>query len=180
MTWTVRLRSHAEIDAGRILESAAFEEPAPAMDAYRAMLGRADLLGQPVAAVFKPPVGFDGTRANVSTFFSRFDVPVGAGRIDPRDPRLDPLLSRAEADRIAQTPPPAGMAPHDWEADPRPLRDCLHEWRARSGWTWEQVAGELRTPLPDLKGWMKGDEPPSGAALRRMMALIDRVRGIGL
>ena len=70
---------------------------------------------------------------------------------------------------------------HDWETDPRPLADCLREWRERHGWSWQQVADELREPLATVQGLAKGREPKTGSkARRRLMTLIDWHTGSSL
>jgi len=64
---------------------------------------------------------------------------------------------------------------HDWETDPRPYDQVLRAWRERHGWTWQQVADELREPLTTTQAHAKGRYTPPDAALRkRLMALIDQ------
>lgn len=139
------------------------------MTAYRALLARSDLDGQAVAAVFKPPRGYDGGTSNVATYFSRFDRDIGDGRIDAADPRLDPFASRAAADQIAMSLPPHVVK---WEEDPRPLSECLRSWAKGHGWTRAQAAGELRVPLDTYQGWCAG-KSATAMMVRRMMDLID-------
>ncbi len=128
-SWIVRLRSH---DGGGILEKASYGTPDAAMSAYRALLAREDLDGQPVAAVFKPPAGMV-QGGNVSTFYSRFDRPLGSGRIAPDDPRLDPHATADEAHRVADTPSPEQALPVDWEADERPFAEVCKAWAKATG-----------------------------------------------
>lgn len=173
MTWTTRLRAHAD---GRITEAAKHATPEAAMAAYRLLLAREDLAGQPMAAVFKPPAGAVGT-GNVATFFSRFDRPLGQGRIAPDDPRLDPWATHDDAARIADTLPPSTptRAIHDWEADPRPLAECLREWQ-RSRGSREGAAAALRVPLTTYHGWMAGRGAAQEGLIRLAMTLLDHQR----
>lgn len=63
---------------------------------------------------------------------------------------------------------------HDWEADPRPLADCLKVWHKANGWTRDQAAAELRVPRSTYDGWCAGRFRPAEGSIRRLMALIDR------
>lgn len=148
MTWTVRLRRHAD---GRIIESATYTDPGAAMAAYRTLLGRRDLDGQPLAAVFKPPAGPSGNHA---TFFSRFDGEVGAGRISPDDPRLDPAATREEADAIASSPPPARSPAN------RMTSEEFAAIRKRLGLTQAQLAQVLDYAHPVSVSLMERDSNP--------------------
>ena len=176
MTWTVRLTSFADGEQGRILETATYRTPDAALAAYRALLARGEFEGQPLAAVFKPPRDLVQP-GNSSTWFSRFDREIGAGRIDPDDQRLDPWTPRAEAERIALTPPErqAVPDPHDWETDPRPLGECLKSWHRARGLTRDQAAAELGVPLSTYNGWCLGRPAERELTIRRLMTLLGLV-----
>lgn len=62
---------------------------------------------------------------------------------------------------------------HDWEADPRSYDECLCDWRGRHGWTWQQVADELREPLATIQMHVKGRYPADTRQRRRLMTLVD-------
>lgn len=66
------------------------------------------------------------------------------------------------------------MTPNDWEADPRPLADCLKAWHGGHGWGRELAAAELRVPVSTYNGWCAGRSCPHDGAIRRLMTLIDR------
>lgn len=172
MTWTVRLRAHAD---GLLIERATYGTPEAAMDAYRVLLARPDLSGQPVAAVFKPPAGAV-ERGNRSTWFSRFDRALGEGRLHPHDMRLDPWTGQGEAERIAMTSPELEADPelHDWEADPRSFGACLKAWHAAHQWTRDEAAAELRASRGTYDNWCDGRSAASESSVRRLMTLIDR------
>lgn len=63
----------------------------------------------------------------------------------------------------------------DWEADSRPLRDCLKAWHGGHGWTRDQAAGELRVPRSTYDGWCAGRQAEREPTIRRLMTLIDRL-----
>lgn len=169
MTWTVRLRAHAN---GRIVENATFEAPDAAMIAYRALLNRDDLVGKPLAAVFKPPHGVDPS-GNVATLFSRFDMPIGYGRIAADDPRLDPFITKLAGDDLTMSAPPE--APNvNWEADPRKFAECLRDWNASLPGGQTGAARELRVPLTVYTRWCEGHTTKVEGAIRRLMTLIDK------
>lgn len=73
-------------------------DPAAALTAYRALLNRADLAGQPCAA--RLVVG------GRSLFYSEFDKPIGRGRIHPDAP-LSLAVDKAGADALAAWTPRA-------------------------------------------------------------------------
>ncbi|ACS39670.1 MULTISPECIES: hypothetical protein [Methylorubrum] len=169
MTWHVRLRAH---DGGEILERASYGSSEAAMDAYRLLLGREELVGQPLAAVLRPPAGVVA-EGNVSNWFSRFDRPLGQGRIGPDDPRLDPYADPATAEQALNSAAPAAPAAADWEADPRPLSDCLKAWaRTRGGR--DAAAAALRLSRKTFDGWCDGRGAGQEAMVRRLMTLTDR------
>jgi hypothetical protein len=64
--------------------------------------------------------------------------------------------------------------PHDWEADPRPLADCLKAWHAARGWTRNRAAAELRAPRSTYDGWCAGRPAGFEGTIRRLMTLLDR------
>ncbi|MCJ2040837.1 hypothetical protein MKK55_18055 [Methylobacterium sp. J-059] len=169
MAWTVRLRAHGD---GRILENATFTTPSAAMEAYRLLLDREDLVGQPLAAVFKPPRGAvdDG---NIATWFSRFDRELGEGRIAGDDDRLDPWADANATSSALNERAPRAPAAVDWEADARPFSDCLKVWaKARGGR--DAAAAALRVSRKTFDGWCDGRSAAQEAMARRLMTLIDR------
>lgn len=168
MSWIVRLR---DVD-GRVLETASYGSPSAAMDGYRLLLAREDLVGQPVAAVFKPPRGAVGDGGNLSTWFSRFDEPLGAGRIGPDDPRLNPWAREIDARAAVNSPAPveAVSSSHDWEADERPLSDCLKAWAKSIGGR-DAAAAALRVSRKTYDGWCDGRGAGQEGMVRRLMTL---------
>lgn len=164
MNWHVRLRAH---DGGEILERASYGSPEAAMDAYRLLLGREDLIGQPMAAVFRPPPGVVG-QGTQSNWFSRFDRPLGEGRIGPDDPRLDPYADQMTAERALNSAAPASL---DWEADERPLSDCLKVWARLQGGR-DAAAAALRVSRKTFDGWCDGRGASQERMVRRLMTLI--------
>lgn len=73
---------------------------------------------------------------------------------------------------------PAQSAPHDWEADPRPLADCLKEWQLRvnSGREYgarQTAAAALRIGDATYANYLKGRPTPYEGMIRRVMTLID-------
>lgn len=66
---------------------------------------------------------------------------------------------------------------HNWEADHRPLADCLKDWHGRHRWGREAAAHELRTPVSTYNGWCAGRPCAQEGAIRRLMTLIDRTDG---
>lgn len=67
---------------------------------------------------------------------------------------------------------------HDYEADPRPLAECLKEWQValNGGRIWgapARAAAELRAELPTYKGWIIGRSPSESheRLIRRMMTI---------
>lgn len=169
MTWTVRLRAHAD---GRIVENATFQAPDAAMIAYRALLNRKDLIGKPLAAVFKPPHGVD-PNGNVATLFSRFDMPIGYGRIAADDPRLDPFITKDAGDDLTMSGMPA-QPDIDWESDPREFAECLTAWHASLPGGQATAAHELRVSLAVFKSWCEGRTTRFEGPIRRLMSFIDK------
>ncbi|KST61234.1 hypothetical protein AO398_00680 [Methylobacterium sp. GXS13] len=170
MPWMVRLRAH---DGGEILERASFGSPSAAMDAYRLLLRREDLIGEPLTAVFKPPRGATGSDGNTSNWFSRFDRELGQGRIGPDDPRLDPFANSNDAYGAVNSPAPKPPAPVDWEADGRPFAEVLKDWaRTRGGRN--AAAAVRRVGRKTFDGWCGGRGAAQEAMARRLMTLADR------
>lgn len=65
--------------------------------------------------------------------------------------------------------------PHDWETDPRPITECLKEWRGAHGWTWAETAERIGEKLATVQQWGKaGREPRNTMPTRIIMTLIDR------
>lgn len=168
VTWIVRLRQHD----GRIVETASYGSPIAAMDAYRLLLSREDLVGEPLAAVFKPPRGAV-TDGNSSTWFSRFDRGIGDGRTSPDDPRLDPFARLERVHEVLHSRPPE-VVPIDWEADARPFPEALKAWHADRGLTRDQASAELRVPRSTYDGWCAGRPCDREATIRRLMTLTQR------
>lgn len=83
-------------DGRRLSDRVKVNNPEHALEAFRELLRRADLVGQDVAARF--------VVENRSLYFSRFDQPVGEGRIHPDAP-LRANASRDEADSLARWKP---------------------------------------------------------------------------
>lgn len=162
--WKIDLRWHD----GRLTDRTETPDAALAVEAFRALLRREDLEGQPVAARMVSPA----TRKSV--YFSRFDGAPGTLRIHPDAP-IDPFADR---DRTAEAAEwrPARQEPHDWEADHRPYDACLKDWRQRHGWTWAQTAEHLREKPSTLKLHADGRFPADTRQRRRLMTLIDRTQ----
>ncbi|MCJ2023237.1 hypothetical protein [Methylobacterium sp. J-067] len=162
------MRAHGD---GKIVENATFKTPEAAMAAYRLLLDREDLVGQPMAAVFKPPrdVIEAGNRA---TWFSRYDRDLGQGRIAGDDPRLDPLARGYDADSALNSPGLRRAWPVDWEADERPLAECLKAWAKVRGGR-DTAAAALRVSRKTFDGWCDGRGAGQEAMVRRLMTLTD-------
>lgn len=61
-----------------------------------------------------------------------------------------------------------------WEADTRPLGECLKAWHSAHGWTREQAAAELRVAVGTYHHWCSGLRSSAVEGMvRRMMDLID-------
>lgn len=168
MPWTVRLRAHAD---GEIIENATFGTPSAAMDAYRLLLDREDLVGQPLAAVFKPPRGAVSD-SNLATWFSRFDRELGQGRIAGDDPRLDPWADANATSSALNSPAPRRAGRVDWEADERPLAECLKAWAKVRGGR-DGAAAALRVSRKTFDGWCDGRGAGQETMIRRLMVLTD-------
>lgn len=160
MSWKIDLRWHD----GRLTERTETGDPDIAVAAFRALLGRDDLDGQPVAARMVSPL----TRRSI--YFSRFDGRPGLTRLHPAAP-IDPHADRDMTAEAACVP-----TMHDWETDPRPYDACIKDWRTRHGWTWRQVADELREPLGTVQRHAKGNFAADTLQRRRLMTLIDSCR----
>jgi hypothetical protein len=91
MLFRVYLRSHAPNEVGKIdmASRTVTHNPQAAIIAYRELLARTDLIGQPCAAVL--------SRDRSALFFSRFDQELGSGRLSADDLRLDPMMDKDEA-----------------------------------------------------------------------------------
>lgn len=171
MTWKIDLRSHDGSDTGQITERSETADVAIAEAAYRALLGREDLIGQPIAARLVSPI------SRKSIYFSRFDRDIGEGRIHPGAP-LD-LMAARDMTAVATRWRPPVLPLHDWEADPRPWAKVIHAWGlslngGRVHGARDRVAEELRSPRDTVDSWYSGKRvPPGEAALRRLMTLID-------
>lgn len=83
----------------RLTDRTQTSEPATALDAYRELLRREDLVGRDVAARF--------VVAGRSLYFSDFAKPIGLGRIHPDAPIIADATSE-EAATLAAWRPPSG------------------------------------------------------------------------
>lgn len=148
MIFRVYLRSHAPNETGRVdLDSKTnTSNPEAAVQAYRALLGRDDLIGEPLAAVLSTD--------RSAKYFSRFDRGIGRGRIHPDAP-LDPFRKDNGTAEATAWRPEASLV-RDWEADPRALADCLKEWHGRPGWSRQRATDELRIAKSTYDGWCAG------------------------
>ena len=173
MSFKVYLRSHAPDEVGRIDPESRTNtaDARVAVKAYRELLARDDLEGQPWAAVLSVPRGLT-TGGGRSLYFSRFDRPFGLGRIHPDAP-IDAFADPEKAEQIAKWQPSGPV--HDWENDPRPFGECLKAWHASHNWTRDQAAEELRMPRSTYDSLCSGRKADREAGLRRLMTLIDRL-----
>jgi len=87
MVWRVYLRSHDFPHEGEVSERMLTHDPEEAVSAYRALLRRDDLTGQPMTARMTSDI------AGGAIYTSRFDRESGRGRIHPEAP-LDPLADQ--------------------------------------------------------------------------------------
>lgn len=167
--WKIDLRWHD----GRLTDRTVTDDAAMAEAAYRALLRRDDLGGQPVAARMVSPI----TRRSI--YYSRFDEAPGITvRIHPDAP-LDLMADRdMTAEAVAWRP----AAMHDWETDPRPLADCLKEWQAalNGGLSYgSRPVGQEALRIESAEtyaGLLKGRATPYERTIRLAMTLIDRER----
>lgn len=166
--WRVYLRRH---DGGEVTDKTVTADMTAAEAAYRALLARDDLAGEPVAAVVSAATG-SRSGGGKSIYFSRFDRPFGGGRIHPAAP-LDLCRQDDGTSEASRWVPPAES--HDWEADPRPFAECLKAWHTRPGWSRDRAAAELRTAPTTYYGWCAGRGCAAEGAMRRLMTLIDKV-----
>lgn len=157
IVWIVRLRPHD----GRLIETGKHETPEAALAAYRALLSRDDLIGQPLAAVFKPPAGLV-TSGNTSTWFSRFDRDIGDGRLSALDPRLDAYATAETANQVLHSQPPTSI---DFTA---PIPDLIRAAKTHLGITTRELAERLDAPYPTVRGWEQGDSVPKPEGMARI------------
>ena len=173
--WKTDLRTHS----GQLSDRTETIDPTLAVTAYRALLARADLAGQPIAARLVSAI------TGRAIYYSRFDRAFGDGRIHPDAPidplRLDDGTNVATQWRPGLIAPPVDepVAPaasldfHDWEADSAPIADCLRRWAKRRGWTRLAASGELRVPHSTYDGWCAGRRVVHEKMVRRIMTLLD-------
>lgn len=167
MTWRIYLRAH---QGGAVTDKTNTSDPVAAEAAYRALLARDDLAGQPLAAVLSSTVT-GHTGGGTSIYFSRFDKDYGEGRIH-HDAPLDLFRDGDGTDEATAWRPPAGI--HDWETDPQSFAECLKGWHGRPGWTRDRAAAELRVPRRSYDGWCNGRPCEREMSMRRFMTLIDQ------
>jgi hypothetical protein len=160
MTWKADLRAHD----GRLSERLLTKEPADAEAHFRRLLAHDDLAGQPIAARLVSSI------TGTAIYFSRFDRDIGDGRIHPDAP-LD-LFRQGDGTQEATLWLPPHRVPHDWEADPRQLAECLKEWHGLPGWSRQRAADELRVPMSTYNGWCAGRVAEMERLIRRAMTLI--------
>lgn len=65
-------------------------------------------------------------------------------------------------------------AMHDWEADPRPLGECLKARAAARGLTRDEAAAEMRIPRGSYDQMCSGRPVDREATIRLLMTLLDR------
>ena len=163
------IRSHVEGKTGRILERM---EPTRnvklAESAYRRLLARDDLAGQPIAAVLSSS-WVPGKAGGSAIYYSRFDDP--DRRIPPNAP-LD--LKRRDDGTEAALTWHRLTAATNWEIDPRPFATCLRAWRIRHGWGRVRAAAELRVSQSTHDRWCAGQVYNREAAILRLMTMIDQ------
>lgn len=161
--YKIYLRSHASGEQGRILERIEpTHDPIVAEAAYRRLLGRADLIGGPVAAVL--------SRDRKSIYFSRFDR---EPRIHPDAP-LDLFIDYDGTANAAEWAPPTFILPDTPQpADIAAAREYL-------GLTQKQLAPLLGySDTPRISEIETGSRNPSGAVVLLLRAYLSGYRPIG-
>lgn len=99
-------------DDQRLTDRTQTSDPVAALEAFRRLLARHDLVGQPCAA----RLVVDGR----SLYYSEFGKPIGQGAIHPDAPlRLD--VDKAEADRLAAFIPQLAFS----SSDPYEITDAI-------------------------------------------------------
>lgn len=154
MTWTVRLK---KID-GAIIENRHHRDPSAAVADYRQLLGRSDLIGQPLVAALVSRIH----GAPRSIYYSRFDHEIGHGRIH-HDAPLDAHRSDDGTNQATNWRPLGGVG--DVEAQTTDTPSLLRAWRARDGLTQVQAAAALGVPLGTYRDWEQGAKPPTHPSL---------------
>lgn len=147
--------------ASRLTDQTKTPDARVALDAYRSLLRREDLIGRPVAARF--------VVAGRSLYFSHFDKPLGAGRIHPDAP-LSETAGRDEAESLARWLPsaaaaregPAGVAPGAraaTETPALPSAAAIAAFIQAQGWRIDGPAGALspQAAASALAAWLAGD-----------------------
>lgn len=156
--YRIYIRSHAPGEVGRVDTASKTNtaDPVAAEAAYRALLARDDLIGQPCAAVL--------SSGRSSIYFSRFDRDLGDGRIHPQAP-LDLLRTddgTTEATRWRPTP-------IDWDA---PFSEVQRTWMEVRGLTNDAAADLLKIKRETWKAWRYGKSQCSNEeALKLLMQL---------
>lgn len=154
--YRIYLRSHAADEQGRILERVEpTDNPIVAEAAYRRLLSRDDLIGEPVAAVL--------SLDNVSIYFSRFD----------REPRIHPdaplnlHIDYDGTEDAAQWAPPAFILPDT------PQPSDIAAAREYLGLTQKQMTPLLGySDTPRISEIETGARNPSGAVVLLLRAYL--------
>jgi len=150
MTWKTDLRRHD----GHLSERTLTPDPATAEAAFRALLAREDLIGQPIAARLVSPL----TRRAI--YFSRFDRGLGDGRIHPSAPLdlsadqdLTAIATKwRPSDNIRETLPAYTLPPE--------TESALRAYCARAGSNPSAVVAEaVRILVGDSPGHSRNFQP---------------------
>lgn len=168
--YRVYLRSHAPGSEGRVdtASRTVTDDAGAAERAYRALLGRTDLIGTPTAAVLSSTSGRRG--AGKAIYFSRFDRDLGDGRIHPDAP-LDLDAVDDHTAKATRWKPPTAISTAmpdtgDFAADVR-------TWLAQRGWSQPQGAAAIDVPLRTFQEWCQGRQRPSvESAIRKLCGLV--------
>ena len=160
MPYKIDVRWH---NGGRLSDRTITPDATQAEAAFRALLRRNDLVGQPCAARLVSPITLR------AIYFSRFDRDIGQGRIHPDAP-LD-LMREDDGTGVttAWRPPRASV-----DYDGGTFSDLLRAWEASRGWPGAEVARRLRVPYLTYRNWLTGRTGcPAEPSMRLLIKLID-------